>query len=110
MLDVTWEAPDGTITPLDGFLDPYFQEIYLDSESIPIFSKLSQHVSANALDQYVEQLEKEDIGGRYGFWRKENMPNQFLKEYEELIIKSPEGEKLLMANGKLKENWFEYEE
>ncbi len=59
MLDVTWEAPDGTITPLDGFLDPYFQEIYLDSDSIPIFSKLSQHVSANALDQYVEQLEKE---------------------------------------------------
>jgi hypothetical protein len=59
MLDVTWEAPDGTITPLDGFLDPYFQEIYLDSASIPIFSKLSQHVSANALDEYVEQLEKE---------------------------------------------------
>jgi hypothetical protein len=59
MLDVTWEAPDGTITPLDGFLDPYFQEIYLDSESIPIFSKLAQHVSANALDQYVQQLEKE---------------------------------------------------
>ncbi|MCK5315134.1 MAG: hypothetical protein KAJ53_08430, partial [Anaerolineales bacterium] len=29
MLDVTWEAPDGAITPLDGFLDPYFQEIYL---------------------------------------------------------------------------------
>ena len=59
MLDVTWEAPDGAITPLDGFLDPYFQEIYLDGESAPIFSKLSQHVSANALDQYVEQLEKE---------------------------------------------------
>jgi len=45
MLDVTWEAPDGTITPLDGYLDPYFQEIYLQKESIPIFSKLSQHVS-----------------------------------------------------------------
>ncbi len=59
MLDVTWEAPDGTITPLDGFLDPYFQEIYLDRESIPIFSKLSQHVSADALDEYVHQLEKE---------------------------------------------------
>ncbi|TFG50357.1 MAG: hypothetical protein E4H33_00270 [Anaerolineales bacterium] len=59
MLDVTWEAPDGSITPLDGFLDPYFQEIYLDGDSIPIFSKLSQHVSANALDQYVNQLEKE---------------------------------------------------
>ncbi len=59
MLDVTWEAPDGSITPLDGFLDPYFQEIYLDADSIPIFSKLAQHVSANALDQYVTQLEKE---------------------------------------------------
>jgi hypothetical protein len=27
MLDVTWEAPDGTIVPLDGFLDPYFQDV-----------------------------------------------------------------------------------
>jgi hypothetical protein len=27
MLDVTWEAPDGTFTPLDGYLDPYFQEV-----------------------------------------------------------------------------------
>jgi len=59
MLDVTWEAPDGTITPLDGYLDPYFQEVYLDAESVPIFSKLAQHVSANALDDYVAQLEKE---------------------------------------------------
>jgi hypothetical protein len=59
MLDVTWEAPDGTITPLDGYLDPYFQEVYLDAESVPIFSKLAQHVSADALDEYVEQLENE---------------------------------------------------
>ncbi len=59
MLDVTWEAPDGTITPLDGYLDAYFQEIYLDTESVPIFSKLAQHVSADALDQYVAQLEHE---------------------------------------------------
>lgn len=59
MLDVTWEAPDGTITPLDGYLDPYFQEIYLEAESVPIFSKLAQHVSADALDDYVAQLEKE---------------------------------------------------
>ena len=59
MLDVTWEAPDGSITPLDGFLDPYFQEIYLEGESIPIFSKLSQHVSADALDDYVGRLEYE---------------------------------------------------
>ncbi len=59
MLDVTWEAPDGSITPLDGYLDPYFQEVYLQAESIPIFSKLSKHVSADALDDYVKQLEHE---------------------------------------------------
>ena len=59
MLDVTWEASDGVITPLDGYLDPYFQEVYLEAESVPIFSKLAQHVSANALDEYVQQLENE---------------------------------------------------
>jgi hypothetical protein len=59
MLDVTWEAPDGIITPLDGYLDPYFQEVYLQAESVPIFSKLSQHVSADALDDYVKALEGE---------------------------------------------------
>jgi hypothetical protein len=59
MLDVTWESPDGSIEPLDGYLDPYFQEVYLDSESIPIFTKLAKHVDSNALDDYVSQLEKE---------------------------------------------------
>jgi hypothetical protein len=59
MLDVTWEAPDGAITPLDGYLDPYFQEVYLEAESIPVFSKLAKHVSSDALDHYVSQLEKE---------------------------------------------------
>ncbi|RPI83872.1 MAG: hypothetical protein EHM41_14860 [Chloroflexi bacterium] len=59
MLDVTWEAPDGTIEPLDGYLDPYFQEVYLESESIPIFTKLAKHVDSNALEDYVSQLEKE---------------------------------------------------
>jgi hypothetical protein len=59
MLDVTWEAPDETITPLDGYLDPYFQEVYLDAQSIPIFSKLAKHVSSDALDNYINQLENE---------------------------------------------------
>jgi hypothetical protein len=59
MLDVTWEAPDGSITPLDGYLDPYFQEVYLQAESVPIFSKLAQQVSADALDDYVKALEGE---------------------------------------------------
>jgi hypothetical protein len=59
MLDVTWEAPDGGITPLDGYLDPYFQEVYLEAESIPVFTKLAKQVDSNALDGYVDQLEKE---------------------------------------------------
>ncbi len=59
MLDVTWEAPDGTITPLDSYLDPYFQEVYLDASSVPIFAKLAKHVSADALDDYVAGLRHE---------------------------------------------------
>lgn len=59
MLDVTWEAPDGSITPLDGYLDAYFQEVYLEAESLPVFAKLAKHVSTDALDQYVDQLERE---------------------------------------------------
>jgi hypothetical protein len=59
MLDVTWEAPDGTITPLDGYLDPYFQEVYLEAESIPVFTKLARHVTGDALDDYVRTLEHE---------------------------------------------------
>jgi len=56
---VTWEAPDGTIEPLDGYLDPYFQEVYLEAESVPIFSKLAKQVSADALDDYVSELERQ---------------------------------------------------
>jgi hypothetical protein len=59
VLDTTWEAPDGKIVPLDGFLDPYFQEVYLDSDSIPIFSKLVKELSADTVDDYVETLEHE---------------------------------------------------
>ena len=59
MLDVTWESPTGEIVPLDGYLDPYFQEIYLDAGSVPIFSKLAQHVSADAMDTYVSNLSHE---------------------------------------------------
>lgn len=59
MFDVTWEAPDGSITPLDGHLDEYFQEVYLDAASIPIFSKLAKHVSEDALGDYCDALEKE---------------------------------------------------
>ncbi|MBM3137139.1 MAG: hypothetical protein FJZ98_03005 [Chloroflexi bacterium] len=59
MLDVTWQSPNGEIIPLDGYLDPYFQEVYLEAESIPLFTKLAKHVSSDALEDYVQALEKE---------------------------------------------------
>jgi hypothetical protein len=61
MLDVTWEAPDGTIVALDGFVDPYFQEVYLEAESLPLFTRLVSQLSADAVDDYVDQLEHEVI-------------------------------------------------
>ena len=59
MLDATWEAPDGTITPLDEFLDTYFQEVYLDADSLPLFAKLARQVLPDAVDDYAEQLERQ---------------------------------------------------
>lgn len=59
VLDVTWEAPDGTIVALDGFIDPYFQEVYLEAESLPLFSRVVGELSEDAVDDYVDQLENE---------------------------------------------------
>lgn len=59
VIDVTWEGPDGDIVALDGYLDAYFQEVYLDAGQLPTFTKVVQHVSGNALDEYIEALEGE---------------------------------------------------
>ena len=59
VLDVTWEAPDGTITPLDKFIDPYFQEVYLEAESLPLFNRIVSQLSSDAVDTYVDDLEYE---------------------------------------------------
>jgi hypothetical protein len=61
VLDVTWEAPDGTITPLDGFVDPYFQEVYLEAESLPLFEKLVKELAADSVDEYVAALQHEVV-------------------------------------------------
>jgi len=61
MLDPTWEGPDGKIVALDGFLDPYFQEVYLESESLPVFQRVVRDLSADAVDAYVAQLEHEVV-------------------------------------------------
>ncbi len=59
VVDVTWESPAGDIVALDGYLDAYFQEIYLDAGQLPTFTKVVQHVSGDALDEYVDSLEGE---------------------------------------------------
>ncbi|MEP7358520.1 MAG: hypothetical protein ABI847_14830 [Anaerolineales bacterium] len=56
MLDVTWEAPDGSLTPLDGAVDAWFQEIYLEPESIPVFTKIAAHVDPNARQAYSDNM------------------------------------------------------
>jgi hypothetical protein len=59
VIDVTWEAPNGEIVSLDGYLDAYFQEVYLDADSVPTFAKVAKFVSDDALDEYVVALEGE---------------------------------------------------
>lgn len=59
VIDVTWEAPDGQIVALDGYLDAYFQEVYLDADAVPVFAKVARFVSDDALDDYVDRLEQE---------------------------------------------------
>lgn len=56
MLDVTWEAPDGNIVPLDGSLDPFFQEIYLEPDAMPVFNKIIRHVDGGAMSTYIAAM------------------------------------------------------
>ena len=59
VIDPTWEAPDGTITSLDGYLDSYFQEIYLEGEDVDMVNKITNFVSESALEDYVTAIEGE---------------------------------------------------
>jgi len=59
VLDPTWEAPDGTIVALDGFLEPWFQEVYLDPGTLPLFRRIVAQLGADAVDAYVDELEAE---------------------------------------------------
>jgi len=53
---VTWEAPDGTITALDGSIDPFFQEIYLERDELPVFTKIVRAADKGALQSYVNAM------------------------------------------------------
>lgn len=70
MLDITWEAPDGHIEPLDGSIDPYYQEVYLREENLSTVRRLIDHLSPDSLREYVEELEGEVA--RYTFGSKPN--------------------------------------
>ncbi len=59
VLDATWQAPDGTITALDGHLESFFQEVYLDTEQLPAFTRIVKGLEASAVDDYVEALRGE---------------------------------------------------
>lgn len=65
VLDVTWEATDGHIEPLDGAIDPYYQEVYLRQDSMGTVRRLIDNLSPDSLREYVQELEGEVV--RYGF-------------------------------------------
>ncbi len=56
MIDVTWESPDGNIVALDESIDPFFQEVYLEPDTLPVFNKIVQHLGAGATDAYLHML------------------------------------------------------
>jgi hypothetical protein len=56
VIDATWEAPDGSVVALDGVLDSFYQEVYLDPDSKVDIERLVQHVSPDGLENYLEQI------------------------------------------------------
>jgi hypothetical protein len=59
VIDATWEGPEGAIVALDGVLDSFYQEVYLDPESKGAVERLLDQVKPDGLAAYVEQLEGE---------------------------------------------------
>jgi len=59
VLDATWEGPDGAIVALDGVLDSFYQEVYLDPESRVDVERLIAQVRPDGLVEYTDQLESE---------------------------------------------------
>ena len=56
MLDVTWEAPDGQIVALDGSIDPFFQEVYLEPGAAALFHKVIRAADNGALSGYIQAM------------------------------------------------------
>ncbi len=56
VIDATWESADGSVVALDGVLDSFYQEVYLDPESQVDVERLVQHVSPDGLENYLDQI------------------------------------------------------
>lgn len=56
MLDVTWQAPDGAIESLDGAIDSFFQEVYLEPSALPLLGVLRRHTDPQALQSFVNAM------------------------------------------------------
>ena len=56
MLDVTWEGPDGQIVALDGSIDPFFQEVYLEPGAEALFHKVTRAADKGALSGYIQAM------------------------------------------------------
>lgn len=59
MLDATWESPAGAIVPLDGSLDAFFQEIYLEPEALPVFTKIARHLDPAGAQGYASAMRQQ---------------------------------------------------
>ncbi len=70
VIDATWEAPDGSVVALDGVLDSFYQEVYLDPDSKVDIERLVQHVSPDGLENYLDQ-----IGGEIAKYSAEGHEN-----------------------------------
>ncbi len=56
VIDATWEAEDGAIVALDGVLDSFYQEVYLDPDSQVDVERLVQHITPDGLENYLKQI------------------------------------------------------
>lgn len=59
MMDVTWETPSGVLVPLDGSIDPFLQEVYLELDSIPLFLKVARWIGSDATAAYVANMRQQ---------------------------------------------------
>jgi hypothetical protein len=59
VIDATWESPDGAIVALDGVLDGFYQEVYLDPDSRSHVERIIRQAEPSGLRDYVDQLEGE---------------------------------------------------